>query len=82
MKRSLKKFDKVKFPTILHCTDPAIKESAMENYEKLGCDITHFNLDNFIYTECKNQSVETVLNDCGYTIDEDFELFMFSFTSL
>ena len=81
MKRSLKKFDKVKFPTILHCTDPAIKASAIEKYEKFGCDITPFNLDNFINNECQNQSVEKVLNDCGYTIDEDFELFMFSSTS-
>ena len=79
MKRSMKKFDKLKFPTILYCFDPAMKNSTMEKYHKYGVN-DHY-LNNFINVDFENNLIGEVLEESGYNIDEDFELFMYNVTS-
>ena len=79
MKRSLKKYDKLKFPTILYCIDPAMKQSAMGiTYE--SCDLDHYYLNNFVLRKC-NHPMGKVLNDSGFTIDLDYGLFMYNITA-
>ena len=79
MKRSMKKFEKLKFPTIVYCFDPAMKNSTMEKYLKYG--VNDYYLNNFINVDYENNLIEEVLEESGYNIDEDFELFMYNVTS-
>ena len=81
MKRSMKKYDKLKFPTILYCIDPAIKPFTMHIYEE-SCDLDHHYLNNFVSRKLKCiHPIGKVLNDSGFTIDQDYGLFMYNITS-
>ena len=79
MKRSMKKFEKLKFPTILYCFDPAMKNSVMEKYRKYG--INDYYSKNFINVDYDNNLIGDVLEESGYNLDEDFGLFMYNVTS-
>ena len=79
MKRSMKKFEKLKFPTILYCFDPPMKNSTKEKYLKFGVD-DHY-LNNFVNMDYEKNLIGDVLEESGYNLDEDFGLFMYNVTS-
>ena len=53
-----------------------MKQSAMAKYE--NCDLDSYLLENFIFKEC-DVEMDKMLDDSGYTMDEDFSLFMYNF---
>ena len=82
MKRSMKKYDKLKFPTILYCIDPAIKQSTMAKYGGV-CELDHYFWNNYVSRKCGKciHPMDKVLSESGFTIDLDYGLFMYNITS-
>ena len=68
MKQYFRKFDKLKFPTVVFCTDPPLKKTAKDKY-----NLTNNFLMNYIFTH-HEESVNKILEETGYTLDADFNL--------
>ena len=73
MRRSLKKFEKLRFPTIVFCTDPPMKKTVKDKY-----NLTTNILMNYIFTN-HNETVEKMLEESGYSVDRDYNLSFFKY---
>ena len=73
MRRSLKKFEKLKFPTIVFCTDPPMKKTVKDKY-----NLTSNILMNYIFTN-HNEPVEKLLEESEYSVDRDYNLSFFKY---
>ena len=73
IKRSFKKFEKLKLPTVVFCTDPPLKKTVKDKY-----NLTTNFLANFIFNK-HDEPVEKILEESGYSLDKDFNLSIFKY---
>ena len=73
IKRSFKKFDRLKLPTVVYCTDPPIKKTVMDKY-----NLTTDFLMNYIFTK-QEEPIDKLLEESGYSMDADFNLSMYTY---
>ena len=73
MKRYFRKFDKLKFPTVVFCTDPPLKKTFKEKY-----NLTNDIIMNYIFTK-HEEPIDKILEESGYVIDVDFNLSIYAY---
>ena len=73
IKRSFKKFDRLKLPTVVYCTDPPIKKTVMDKY-----NLTTDFLMNYIFTK-QEEPIDKLLEESGYSMDADFNLSIYTY---
>ena len=73
MKRYFRKFDKLKFPTVVFCTDPPLKKTVKDKY-----NLTNDFLMNYIFTK-QEEPIDRILEESSYGIDVDFNLSIYTY---